>query len=225
MPAVATLSVSLAAGAMFGIALAAPPGPVNAVIAEESILRGWRAGTWAGVGAMFVDGLLCLLTFVGVIRLIEEVPQLQTVMLAGGGLLMLYFAYGAFRGARESFVADPTATERQAFRKTVVLSLTNPYQILFWLTVGVGLLQPGRLDVLAPLSDRLAGQLVVETGSPALLVGLFGGIAVWIVVYPVALAAVGDRVDAAAPVVAALSGVVLAGFGVWFLLDALLAVA
>lgn len=220
----ATLAASLVAGCVFGVALAAPPGPVNAVIAEESTVRGWRAGTTAGVGAMLVDGLFCVLTVIGVIRLIEQVPALQTALLAVGGGLMLYFAYGAFESANETVGAHGTQTSGHGFRKTVALSLTNPYQILFWLTVGVGLLQSGELDVLAPLSDRLAGQLVVQTGSPALIAGLFGGIGIWIVVYPIALAALGNRVDAATPVVAVLSGIVLAGFGVWFLVDALMTV-
>lgn len=219
-----TLAVSLVAGGLFGVALAAPPGPVNAVIAEESVLRGWQAGTTAGAGALLVDGLFCALTLVGVIRLIEQVPALQTALLAAGGALMLYFAYGAFRSARETFDAKSTQADGRGFQKTVLLSLTNPFQILFWLTVGVGLLQPGEIDVLAPLSDRLAGQVIVQTGSPALLVGLFGGIGIWIVLYPIALAALGDRVDTAAPIIATLSGVVLAGFGAWFLLDVLVAV-
>ena len=38
------LLVTLGAGVVFGLALAAPPGPMNAVIAEESVLRGWFAG-------------------------------------------------------------------------------------------------------------------------------------------------------------------------------------
>ncbi len=45
-------------------------------------------------------------------------------------------------------------------QKTFVLSLSNPYQIGFWLTVGVGLLEPGHLDVLAyapAVGDLLEG--------------------------------------------------------------------
>ena len=35
--------VTFAAGMVFGLALAAPPGPMNAIIAEESVVRGWTA--------------------------------------------------------------------------------------------------------------------------------------------------------------------------------------
>jgi threonine/homoserine/homoserine lactone efflux protein len=70
------------------------------------------------------------------------------------------------------------------------------------------------------VGDALAGLLVVRTGSPALLVGLFGGIVVWIVGFPALLVAGTRRVDRATPVVTGVSAVVLAGFGVAFLWDA-----
>jgi threonine/homoserine/homoserine lactone efflux protein len=104
-----------------------------------------------------------------------------------------------------------------------VLALTNPYQVLFWLTVGVSLLTPGTHDVLAEVQyvgDSLTGLLVVETGSPALVVGLFGGIACWIVGFPAGLVALGDRFGRATPLVAAGSALVLGGFGVAFCLAA-----
>jgi threonine/homoserine/homoserine lactone efflux protein len=108
--------------------------------------------------------------------------------------------------------------------KTFVLALTNPYQILFWLTVGVGLLTPGTIDVLGYtpyVGETLTGVLVVQTGSPVLLAGLFGGIVLWITAFPTLLVAGKERVDTLAPVVAAVSAVVLAAFGVLFLSDGL----
>jgi len=209
------------AGVVFGFALAAPPGPMNAIIAEESVLRGWAAGFWAGVGAMTADVLFLFLTLAGVVTVIDRYPTVRPGLYLAGGILMCYFAIGAIREARSAAsFTDRSHAHASGFRKTFVLSLSNPYQIGFWLTAGASLLQPGNLDVFSHVpggSAVLDGALVVQTGSPALLVGLFGGIAIWIVVYPVTLAAVGRRIDAVAPIVAALSGLVLAGFGVVFL--------
>ncbi|PSQ29053.1 lysine transporter LysE [Halobacteriales archaeon SW_10_68_16] len=192
------LVTTLAAGVVFGLALAAPPGPMNAIIAEESVLRGWLAGFTAGLGAMSAD--FCFF------------------------LLMLYFAYGVARDVRATLAPEGEAEgESKGFRKAFVLALTNPYQILFWLTVGVGLLREGSHDLLAEtpyLGDALAGTLIVQTGSAALIVGLFGGIVVWIVGFPAALVAAGRRVDELTPVVAVVSALVLGGFGVAFLYDA-----
>jgi len=219
----ATLA-TLFAGAVFGLALAAPPGPMNAIIAEESVLRGWWSGFAAGLGAMTADACFFVLALAGAVTVVERAPLLRRGMVAVGGLLMLYFAYGAAREAvdREAFLADERP-DSKGFRKAFVLALTNPYQIVFWLTVGVGLLQPGRLDALGKtpyVGDSLAGLLVVETGSPALLAGMFLGIAIWIVGFPATLVQVGRRVDAFAPTVAGLSAVVLGGFGLLFLVDA-----
>ncbi len=216
------------AGVVFGLALAAPPGPMNAVIAEESVVRGWLAGFQAGLGAMTADACFLVLSLAGAVTAIQARPRLQAGIVLVGGLLMWYFAVGAIRSARETLA--PTGDEvgsdesSKGFRKAFVLALTNPYQILFWLTVGVGLLAPGSIDVLAHtpyVGDDLAGLLVVRTGSPALLLGLFGGIAVWITGFPAALVAAERRIASLTPVVAGLSGLVLGGFGALFLWDGL----
>ena len=216
---------TLVAGAVFGLALAAPPGPMNAIIAEESVVRGWTAGFWAGLGAMVADMAFLGLSLAGAVTFIQQYPRLQGAIIGVGGLLMLYFAYGAVRSARAIFVPDEDDPddESKGFRKTFVLALTNPYQILFWLTVGVALLEPGTIDVLAEmpyLGGQLAGLLIVRTGTPILLVGLFAGITIWITGFPAALVAARRRVNSLAPIVAGVSAVVLGGFGLLFLWDA-----
>lgn len=211
--------VSLVAGVVFGLALAAPPGPMNAVIAEESVVRGWDAGTRAGLGAATADFVFFVLAYLGVVAVIERLTLLRAGMVFVGGLLMLYFAYGAAAEARATYTGSDAPDEGKGFQKAFVLALTNPYQILFWLTVGVGLLEVGTVDVLAPLSEAVAGLVVVRTGSPALLIGLFAGIGIWITGFPAALVAARERMDTLAPSFAYGSAVVLAGFGVYFLYD------
>jgi threonine/homoserine/homoserine lactone efflux protein len=228
---------TLAAGVVFGLALAAPPGPMNAVIAEESVVQGWVAGFTAGLGAMVADACFLVLALVGAVTFVQRFPLVRGLMILAGGLLMLWFAYGAVEDVREQFstdggtTGDATAESTDAgaskptrgFRKAFLLAITNPYQIAFWLTVGIGLLEPGTVDVLGKtpyVGASLAGTVVVRTGSPALLAGLFGGIVIWIVSFPAGLIAAGRRVDRLAPAIAYGSAVVLAGFGVYFLYDA-----
>lgn len=247
---------TLLAGAVFGLALAAPPGPMNAVIAEESVLRGWMAGLKAGLGAGLADFVFFLLALGGAVRVVNRSTLLKGVLFGVGGLLMLYFAYGAAKGVQATFAPDSVGAEvgsgaekgespagvdiegrspsgsqpladdlgeSTGFRRAFALALTNPYQILFWLTVGVGLLDPGQLDVLAVLpvvGADLTGLLVVETGSAALIVGLFGGIGLWLACFPAALVQAGRRTESFAPAVAAASALVLGGFGVTYLVEA-----
>jgi len=216
-----SLAATLVGGMVFGLALAAPPGPMNAVIATESVLRGWGAGFRAGLGAMVADVCFFLLALVGLVAFVQRSPDVRTALFVAGGLLMIYFAYGAVASAR-SFV-DEELEEGKGFRKAFVLALTNPFQIVFWLTVGVGLLEPGQLDVLAALpvvGQSLAGRAVVQTGEPAIIVGLFAGVVLWILGFPAALVSARRRVDSVAPVVAWLSAAVLAGSGLLFLAEA-----
>jgi len=221
------IMASAFAGGLFGLALAAPPGPMNAVIAEESVLRGWLPGVKAGFGAMVADVLFCTLALVGLIAVVRQSPTLQAVMIAVGGLLMCLFAVRTLQEARGSITGEASTDSARGFRRAFVLAVSNPYQIAFWLTIGVGLLDPGTLDVLTVLPEPIAAlpvleasTLIVETGSPALLVGLFGGVLLWVMAFPTILVAVGDRIDAATPAIATLSALVLAAFGVVFLFDA-----
>ena len=223
-----TVTTALA-GVVFGLALAAPPGPMNAIIAEESVLGGWLAGFRAGLGAMIADVVFFGLAVLGVASIVEQRSGLRAAMVTVGGVLMLYFALDAARNVRTTLAPDASGDDQagRGFQKAFVLGLTNPFQVLFWLTVGVGLLDPGRIDVLAQtpgVGDALAGLLVVQTGSAALIVGLFGGIVVWIVGFPATLVAARRRVDTLAPVIAGLSALVLGGFGIVFLLDGLMSV-
>jgi threonine/homoserine/homoserine lactone efflux protein len=196
---------------------------MNAIIAEESVLRGWLSGFLAGLGAATADATFFVLALLGAVTVVGSNEILRGAMVGVGGLLMLYFAYGAVREARttETFTGEAD-DEAKGFRKAFVLALTNPYQIVFWLTIGIGLVRPGTLDVLGHtpyVGESLSGLLVVQTGSPALVVGFFAGIGLWIVGFPATLVSVGRKVDAFAPAVAYVSAGVLALFGITFLLD------
>jgi threonine/homoserine/homoserine lactone efflux protein len=249
---------SLLAGVVFGLALAAPPGPMNAIIAEESVRNGWTAGFRAGLGAMAADAMFFVLALIGGVSIVQRAPTIRGVMVAIGGGLMLFFAYGAASDAvaatgpagavspattggadsteqqdgvtSESARAESRHDERstrgdpgRGFRKAFALAITNPYQLVFWLTVGIRLLNPGTVDVLARIpavGGALAGRLVVETGSRALVAGFFAGIAVWILLFPTALVRARRRLESAATLIAAASAAVLAGYGILFLADA-----
>lgn len=211
---------SLGIGFAFGLALAVPPGPINAIIAEESVSHGIRPGVRAGLGAMSADICFLVLAAIGLGPFLLARPTIQAAMIGIGGLLMLYFGYAAIRDAvRGSQWAEGPQKHAQGFRKTFVLSITNPYQFIFWMTVGLTLLRPDRIDIGGYLP--LISAFVIETGRPLLFVGLFGGVVVWIVAFPVSLHVVGRRIDRFAPIVSGASAVILLAFGSVFLLEAL----
>lgn len=201
--------LSVVGGAILGLSLAAPPGPMNAVIAEESVNRGWRAGFSAGLGAMSADAAFFVLALAGVVAFIREAPTVRGIMVGIGGLLMFYFAYGAVQNA--GGFRDTSGAEVAGFRKAFALALTNPYQITWWLTAGVGLLNPGTIEAFGYTFAAANGVLTVA--------GFFGGIVLWIIWFPAALRAAGEQVDALGRTIAYGSAIVLVWFGLAFIWD------
>lgn len=206
-PLVFDAVLSIVAGLVLGLSLAAPPGPMNAVIAEESVARGWWAGFSAGLGAMTADACFLVLALVGVVAFVENAPAVRTAMVGIGGILMLYYAHGAVQDAGSFSQAE--AADGKGFRKAFALALANPYQVTWWLTAGVGLLNPGEISAFGMELSAANGALTIA--------GFFAGILLWITGFPAALRAAGERVDALGNGVAYVSAVVLAAFGVSFL--------
>src|SRR2546422_491045 len=52
------------AGTGIGLSLAAPPGPVNAIIASQTVTRSWRAGFLVGMGATTADTIFLAVSIV-----------------------------------------------------------------------------------------------------------------------------------------------------------------
>jgi len=181
---------------------------MNAVIAEETVFRGWKAGFRAGLGAFVADAIFCVLAFSGAATLARS-PNVRAAMAFAGGVLMLYLAYLAVRDARST---TPVVKESRGFLKALVLGLTNPYQIGWWLTAGVALVHPAPVEFLG--RTFLAGGVEV-------LVGFFGGILLWITVFPASLVRAGIRSGSFERWVGYAGAVVLVVFGVVFVYYAL----
>lgn len=192
-----------AVGAALAFSLVAPPGPMNAVIAEESVARGWTAGFRAGLGAFVADVLFCVLAFSGAATVARS-PGVRTATALVGGLVMFYLAYLAVREAR----SERTVIEdSRGFSKALVVGLTNPYQIAWWLTAGVALVHPSSVEILGRS---------FSAGGAEVLAGFFTGIALWISAFPALLVRAEGRVRGFEKGVGYASAAVLVVFGVVF---------
>lgn len=143
----------LPVGMILGLSIAAPPGPMNALIANSS-LKSPLHGTSVGAGAMTADFIFFLITFF--IKGIIPKPVLIALYLIGGGY-MLYLSYGVLKSTMV-----PTSKKGNYFIGLSV-GITNPFQILWWLTVGIFMLTQFSL-LIAP--------------------GFFLGISIWILTFP-----------------------------------------
>lgn len=140
------LEVPFVAGALLAWSLAAPPGPINALIAHAAARRGFWAGWVYGLGAICGDLTMLALTGFGVVRVIERIPWLKVAFALVGAALMAYFAYGAWRTARRvraklgSDDEDRPVSLPREFAKAYLIVTTSAFNWGWWLTAGSSML-------------------------------------------------------------------------------------
>ena len=121
----------------FGIAvlLSLSPGPDNVFVMTLSALRGVRAGLWVVLG--LCSGLIVhtLAVAFGVAALLAASSTAFTVLKLLGAAYLLYLAWGAWNAP--AMTADspvpPPMTPLQAWMRGVLMNLSNPKVVLFFL--------------------------------------------------------------------------------------------
>ncbi|BDR92763.1 LysE family translocator [Vulcanisaeta souniana] len=185
-----------ALGMAFGFLLAAPPGPMNALIAAEAT-RSPIHGTSVGLGAMSADGILMVITYFFSRVLGYYAHYLYFV----GFAVMIYLAVSILRS---TFSPRNSGSNRSPFLNYfmgVSMGLTNPYQVFWWLTAGLSF-----MSIFGIFS----------------VVGLFTAILIWVLVFPYAVYVGkvygGSRVDFAVKLISALG---IMAFAIYILANAL----
>ncbi len=151
---------SLLFGMALGFSLTVPPGPMNALIASESVVS-VRKGIVTGAGAMSADLILGITVYL--VRANVLVGGYVGVIYLLGTAVVAYMGFDMLRSRKKKHAA--TAGGR-TYVRALVTGITNPFQILWWLTAGLAF---------------------AYLGGILLFAGLFAAIAVWIVVFPLAL--------------------------------------
>jgi len=184
-------------GAVLAWSLAAPPGPINALMAHGAASRGFWGGWFVGLGAVTGDMTMLLLTWLGVLRIVDALPWLKVVFAIIGAALMLHFGYGAWRTARRHGTGNET-TATGSFAKAYIIVITSPFNWGWWLTAGSSMLS-------------LLGWVVA--------LGFFVGLALWIAAWSLLATAGATRMKRFSEFVgyaAAIVLVVFAGIMTWF---------
>ncbi len=124
------------------------PGPNSLYVLRTAVVDG-RTPAFAAAGAVFVgDSILMLASYVGVAALIAAHPEIFAWIKAAGaaylawiGAKVLWHTYGIRKGTGEKAQAEgenqPADSKAKtsvtaAFRTALILSLTNPKAILFF---------------------------------------------------------------------------------------------
>ena len=185
-------------GAVLGVSIAAPPGPVNAAAAFQ-VTRSWLAGWLTLLGATTADGVFFFLTYLGVTALIAS-SEARDLLFVLGGVLMLYLAMSTLSKAKILPGKVPSRGGRLPYLLGLTIGLTNPFQLAWWIVVGVGMISHFGLGI---------------------ILGFFSGILAWTIFFSALLREGVSRYQRVYPILAYGSGAILFVFGVWFLYTAI----
>lgn len=183
------------AGMLLGLSIAAPPGPVNAMIAVQST-KSIARGFLVGLGAMTSDATFLIITFY-----MRQVFEIQGMVKASlsiiSSILLAYLAYLTIKSVRS--LKNPGASIKSSpipYLTGLSIGLTNPFQIAWWMSVGLSL---------------------ISSIGFVIILGFFGGILLWIVSFPILIHFAQSRVPYVHKIVGYVSFALLLTFSLWFL--------
>lgn len=146
--------ISILLGIILGLSMAAPPGPVNAIMLNES-LKSKIHGSSVGLGAMTADLIFYFISY----NFRNFIPkEFLKIIYITGGLLLIIISILIIR-SKFNINTSPKGN----YITGLSMGLTNPYQITWWLTIGIFMLE--------------------NLGISSIL-GFFIGIVIWIIIFP-----------------------------------------
>ncbi len=124
-----------------GLSGAMAPGPVLTVTISETLKRGFKAGPLIVLGHAFLEIGLLLLIAAGLGPFFQH-PVVTTVFLSAGGAVLLWMGGQMVitnkKTTENALNAKGTESPYGPVLAGIVLSLTNPFWIIWWVTVGMG---------------------------------------------------------------------------------------
>ena len=181
---------SLLLGLVLGFSLTIPPGPMNALIASQTV-RSLRSGVLTGFGAMSADLVLFLVVFA--LRTAVDLTPVVRYVYVLGAAVMLFLTLRLLR-QNPSPGAD-VASGIRTYSQALLVGVSNPFQIVWWLTAGLAF---------------------AYVGGVVLFVGLFAAVAVWVVTFPYALHLGTRHRPGVARAVVYVSAALMIGFAAYF---------
>ena len=139
---------------VLGLVFNAAPGAVFAETVRQGVRGGYRPALAVQLGSLVGDASWALLGLAG-IGLVMQVDALRWPIGLAGAAYLLWLSWDSWQAARTEHRLDVSgttaATQKQALRRGMALSLTNPQNLAYWAAMGsalgaVGVTQPGASD-------------------------------------------------------------------------------
>jgi threonine/homoserine/homoserine lactone efflux protein len=146
METMATLMTIFVSSFLIALSGALMPGPLLTVTISESPRRGFATGPLLIAGHGLLELTLVAAIFLGLAPLLRQ-PGVFTAIALSGGAILVWLAIGMFRT-----LPTLSLTSEQAgaipggslIAKGILMSLANPYWIIWWVTIGLGYILQSR---------------------------------------------------------------------------------
>jgi len=193
-------------GMAFGVAIAAPVGPIGVLCIRRTLAEGLRNGFVCGLGAATADASYGCVAGFGLTAISGWLIRGQFWLGLGGGVFLIYLgARTIWSKPPEAVLSPARATLASAFLSTFLLTLANPMTILSFLAVFAGLglgSTPGYL------------------AAAALVAGIFVGSALWWLTLSSLVAILRAQINQYwLRLINYACGVLICAFGVWALMS------
>ncbi len=161
------MSILLIAGSSFMLALSGAliPGPLFAVTVSESVRRGFKAGPLIIAGHALTEAAIILLMISQAAPLLMHEKARFFVGVIGGAVLIV-MGFALLKGAAKAGLDlsnGGKVTGMHPVLTGIIGSITNPYWVIWWITIGLGYLlsslKYGPAGVLAFFSGHIAADL------------------------------------------------------------------
>lgn len=131
------------AGVLIGIVISAPIGPVNVLVIQRTLARGYWSGLATGLGAAAADGMIAAVAAFGLAAVKAELAQHRTQIQLLGALVLIVFGLRLIwvRAAPAApHEGSPFAGRAGIVLQGFALTITNPGAVLgvFALVTGLG---------------------------------------------------------------------------------------
>ena len=122
---------------ILGIVFCAPPGIITAETIRRGFARGFRPALLVQFGSLVGDSTWSLIALTGLAFLVQNRTAQVLLSVVGMGI-MIKLAWDALKsaGTSDEAPASGPASEYGDFATGAVLSLSNPFNIVFWTGIG-----------------------------------------------------------------------------------------
>lgn len=199
------------AGLGIGLLMAAPIGPVNVLVIQRAVAKGFWGGLAAGIGAVLGDGALAAAGAFSVAAISDVMlAHGDTIQLIGGALLVVF---GLALLIRKPVMTTPPHERSHLLDhmgiipQTFILTVTNPGAVL-----GMAAMIGGLGSLIGGLNTNLEALILVAA--------VMGGSLLWWLGLSELIATIRHKLtDGRLKLINRIAGIVLFGFGIGLIVE------